>query len=788
MHALRKSNWISQLACILVKRRLMGLFLAVLVILICMSGLRLIKLENNYRSYVGEDNEALKVSDWLSDRRGDEQETVILIYSAADKNVFSEQSLLQYVYIAREAKRLPNVSRVQSLLDTRKQVFLNKKTGRDKYTEYREAPFTFGADIFTPDGRDVLRHDALSLPTVNRRFVGDDGASAAVILFLNFNDESSWREQLINFYSEVNALNSSLKIENSEDEIRLAGASLFDHAASQVLSDDIRRIFPMALLLIAIVFFLIYRSVLFIPAALIIIFTPVFATAGLAGHFGLDLSNLSVSGLLLVGTLAVADIMHISNSHFKQISIGIDREEALTSALKSNIRVVTVTTLTTSIGQAALILSAAKPIQVMGWIIVMGSWLALVLVLLILPAVLMFITPRSNTPLQKLSIILGKISLIGFRFPIPIILMSCCIIFVFVFAIIQTKLTDSLTGWFGEDTAYRQGMELLDTHYLGGNTISFAIEALNDDLVAAKNLPTVSDNIDLYQELKQGISKVGGDGKWFDPVGTGDAVATLLNGNQKSSLLINDAKYFEMLTKFSTETVAHSGLMTRYQPGKTDYSLWFFDSDISSSFELETLAVDLSNKFKQLAEGREIRTGGIGLALAQLSTANFLGVLHGSLYTLILISAVLFFVFGSCKLGFISIFPNIAPLIIAFGIWALSHGYFNLASITVFSIALGVIVDDTIHIIMKYKYNLAHSNNSQRAFILAINECGVGVFATTVVIGLGFLLLGTSDFLLTSQKMLLASIAIVIAFIFDILILPSIIALSEKGCCQVNSQ
>ncbi len=89
---------------------------------------------------------------------------------------------------------------------------------------------------------------------------------------------------------------------------------------------------------------------------------------------------------------------------------------------------------------------------------------------------------------------------------------------------------------------------------------------------------------------------------------------------------------------------------------------------------------------------------------------------------------------------------------------------------------------------MKYKYNLAHSNNSQRAFILAINECGVGVFATTVVIGLGFLLLGTSDFLLTSQKMLLASIAIVIAFIFDILILPSIIALSEKGCCQVNSQ
>lgn len=183
----------------------------------------------------------------------------------------------------------------------------------------------------------------------------------------------------------------------------------------------------------------------------------------------------------------------------------------------------------------------------------------------------------------------------------------------------------------------------------------------------------------------------------------------------------------------------------------------------------------------------ELRSPGTGISLmfAHLGQRNIYSMISGSLLALFVVTLTLIVALRSVKYGLISIIPNSLPAAAAFGIWGIVLAEVNVAVAVVFSFTLGVIVDDTVHFLTKYlraKNDLG--KNANQAVEYAMSTVGGSIIITTIVLAAGFSVLAFSDFNVNAYMGAMVALTIVIALIFDLVLLP--LAFLKKQTPDVN--
>jgi predicted RND superfamily exporter protein len=174
--------------------------------------------------------------------------------------------------------------------------------------------------------------------------------------------------------------------------------------------------------------------------------------------------------------------------------------------------------------------------------------------------------------------------------------------------------------------------------------------------------------------------------------------------------------------------------------------------------------------------GIAARGAGQSVSFANVGLRNIDGMLRGSLVAVILISLCLIIAFRSIRLGLISFVPNLFPTLTTLGIWGAVVGEVNIAASVVFSLTLGIIVDDTTHFLVKYiEARQDHGLEPQEAIRYTFTRVGSALLSTSIVLAIGFLVLVRSDFSITSTSGLLVAITIIIAILLDLLFLPALL-------------
>ena len=148
---------------------------------------------------------------------------------------------------------------------------------------------------------------------------------------------------------------------------------------------------------------------------------------------------------------------------------------------------------------------------------------------------------------------------------------------------------------------------------------------------------------------------------------------------------------------------------------------------------------------------------------------------------ILLISIFMGYMFKSLRMIFISLIPNLLPLLVTGGIM----GYLGIpikpSTILVFSIAFGISVDDTIHFLAKYRQELIASNwKIRKSVYKAIRETGVSMFYTSIVLFFGFLVFLVSSFGGTKALGGLVSITLLFAMVSNLLLLPALLLSLER--------
>jgi predicted RND superfamily exporter protein len=154
---------------------------------------------------------------------------------------------------------------------------------------------------------------------------------------------------------------------------------------------------------------------------------------------------------------------------------------------------------------------------------------------------------------------------------------------------------------------------------------------------------------------------------------------------------------------------------------------------------------------------------------------------------LLSVSTAFFFIFllmvllfRSLRIGLLSILPNVFPLVTTLTLMTAADIELRTATIIIFSISLGIAVNDTIHFIARYNEELGKGADRRTAVFAAMRSAGKAMITTTLILAGGFLVDLVSEFVALRQFGYLASFTLLMALIGDLLILPACLMLFDR--------
>jgi predicted RND superfamily exporter protein len=199
--------------------------------------------------------------------------------------------------------------------------------------------------------------------------------------------------------------------------------------------------------------------------------------------------------------------------------------------------------------------------------------------------------------------------------------------------------------------------------------------------------------------------------------------------------------------------------------------------------EMDRLMSEIKPQIDSIFDPAKYKVTLTGTSIVFLEGTNYLvGDLFSSLlFGVIIISIMMAIMFWSARMVFISFIPNIIPQIVTAGIMGFVGIPLKPSTILVFSIALGITVDNTIHYLAKYRQELKyHDWKIKESALLAIRETGASMVYTSLVLLFGFGCFAASEFEGTRALGVLTAVTLLVAMITNLIILPALLLSFQK--------
>ena len=525
-------------------------------------------------------------------------------------------------------------------------------------------------------------------------------------------------------------------------------------------------------------------------ATLVVIIFSIAGTMGAVGWFGFYLTGPSVSAPTMIMTLAVADCIHILTSYYYEMRQGTAKKEALQESLRVNFKPILLTSITTAIGFMSMNFSDSPPFRDLGNMVAIGVMLAFVFSITVFPALLMLLPVKASkiSPERNYGIMEKFAEFVVEKR--KVLLPTTAVIIVALASFLpQNKLDDNFVEYFDTTVPFRIATDFMEENLSGFSSIEISIDSrVSGGINDPKFLNTVSD----FSEWLRAKEVT-------DHVSTLSDVLKRLNKNMHA-----DDQAFYKLPEDRELSAQYLLLYEMSLPYGLDLNNQL-NVDKSSTRVIGTFKnltsveqIDLEENmyqwFAKNAPNYQVSISSPTLMFAHIGQRNITSMLFGTTVALILISLLLGLALGSVRYGVISLLPNLIPASVGFGLWYFMDGQIGLALSVVAGMTLGIVVDDTVHFLTKYKHARdKYSKSSEEAVKYAFSSVGRALWITTLVLVAGFMVLAQSTFSLNADMGLLTAVTIAVALIVDFLFLPPLLMLLDgnkdaKNAIQLSTK
>ncbi|MGJ8668485.1 MAG: efflux RND transporter permease subunit [Oceanococcus sp.] len=756
---------ITQFAEAMLRWRWLILVLSLLIVTGMLSGAGKLTFSTDYRVYFGPDNPQLVAFDEVQNVYAKNDTTMFVIEPPGD-DAFNPDTLRLVRDFTDQAWLLPFALRVDSISNYQHTVALD-----DDLQVADLVP-----EVDSLDAADIARikNVAINEPLLLQRLTSSSGHVLAMAVNHQYPGDSI--DEVPTTVAAARALRDAMEAKYPGHTIRMSGSNMMSNAFTEASQTDMGTLFPAMYAILAVILFLLLRSVTATLATFVVILLSAGGAMGLAGHLGIGLTSPSTIAPVVITTLAVADAVHILVSMFAGMREGQDKITALTNSLRMNFVPVMLTSVTTALGLLSINFADSPPLADLGNISAMGAILAWVLSVTLLPALVAILPIKP--PQQQRSALSGRMEKFGAliaRNPNRVLWGAG------LFALGLTALAplneanDMFVRYFDERIDFRNDSDFMADNITGLYTMEFSLpapegvadptylanlEAFKQWWMEKPEVMQVSSISDIFKRLNKNMH--GDDPSWYRLPKERDLAAQYLLLYEFSLPFGLDLNNTINIDKSASRFIVVFEHMKSAQTRQmaSDAQAWLQQN----APEMHAYGVSPAVMFSYIAE-RNFQSMSVGIPLALLG-----------------ISLLLILALRSLKFGLISILPNLLPMGMAFGLWALYDGEINFAMSFSMGVVLGIIVDDTIHFLSKYlRARRELGLSTEDAIAYSFRTVGTALVVTSIVLAAGFMVLSYSAFYPMVSMSLLTVMAIFSALAADFFLLPAILIKLDRS-------
>ncbi len=742
------------------------------VLLLCLifiglsgAGVKDLEFTNNYRVFFGEDNPQLLAFDVLQNTYS-KSDNVMILVEPAKGDVFTRENLQAVVELTTLGWQLPYSSRVDSISNF-------------QHTIAEDDDLLVADLISQPLGMSdeqlqYVKQIALNEPLLLDRLVSKTGHVTGINITMQLPGTNPM--EAMEIATIVRKMVADFNLKYPQLTLHLSGMVMLNNAFGEASLNDNSTLVPLMYGIVFLVLIVCLRSFTATFSVILLIIFSIITALGLAIYGGIKLTPVSAMGPTIILTMAVADCVHLLVTFLHNMRLGYEKKQAMQESLRINFQPILLTSVTTAIGFLSLNFSDAPPFRDLGNIVALGVIIALILSLTLLPALMMLLPVRvkqkdqpDNSAMQGLAnfvIKKRKVLLIGNTL-LAVLLISF---------IPHNEINDEFVKYFDKSIEFRRAADFLSENLSGIYNIEISIDTeisggISDPVFLAK-----IEQFKLWLQQQPEVVHVNSITDTFKRLNKN------MHGDQPQWYKLPDQRELaaQYLLLYEMSLPYGLDLNDQINIDKSGIRVIASMENLSSSqmLNIEQRLHDwIAINFNEYT----VNAGSPVLMFSHIGQRNIVRMLIGSFIALVLISIILIAAFRSFKLGLISLIPNLIPAGMAFGIWGLTDGQVGLGLSVVTGMTIGIVVDDTVHFISKYRRAKVEKGlSSEEAVRYAFSTVGVALWVTSLVLVSGFIVLSTSSFVMNSGMGLMTAITIAVALFMDFLFLPPLLMTLDK--------
>lgn len=624
-------------------------------------------------------------------------------------------------------------------------------------------------DGLTASDTAKVREIALNDEDIVKNSLSKTGDMAlAQIRYKNAEDDQATRLEIAR---SVIALRDSLRSEFPSVDIYVLGGLMFELDGINARTKDNQVLLPLVLTIGILLLWFCLRSLPFSISLMAMAALSFTATMGTYGWLNIAFNQISTLGPLVVIVIAIADGIHVLSIYAQGLHKDMNKIDAMRESLRVNIQPITLATVTTAMGFLSLNYSSSPGIYGFGNIIAIGVVWAYIVTLAILPAlVLLLPTNKVPKPLGIAGFIRAVIKLVTTRGNV-LFWASAAIIVVTLGLLPLNKLDFDRFTFVDEDS---------DAHHV----LTALSEKIGNDQALAYSI----DSGEYY-----GITQP----EFLQQVET---LSIWLEAQPESSFVTSYTDYLRSRNKSDNDDDEAYDILPEDQLQIIDYLVGYqlvqeiepslqpiFNADYSA-VRLVIATSNLSNKelldfndriddwiAENVQKKYKVLHGDNSILYVRLDRLITMELMYGFMLSFFFITITMIIGLQSWRYGLLSIMPNLFPATIVFGVWAVFVGELSPYILMLFSISIGLVVDDSVHILSKYISGKKDGMSPESASVYSLDRAGSAITITTLSLALGtFILVFSSTPYFQSVASLLTPI-IIVAWALDLFFLPPLL-------------
>lgn len=693
----------------------------------------------------------------------------VMVLGFEDRQFFTLNKFNDWFHLSKAIKIIPGIKDVLSLPTA------FTLTKNDSLEKFEFSPLI--SKIPTTQ-RDI---DSLKMQVEKLKFYEGiiyNKESGATLMAITFTKNSLNSKRRLDIVKEIKTLTESFASKH-QVTMHYSGMPYIRSQLMAKISYEMTLFLILAVLITGMILWLFFRSGVNVFFSLIIVAIGVVWSIGILQLFGYKITVLT--GLLapLIMVIGIPNCVFLINKYQSEFILHRNKIKALARMIETIGVTLFLANITTAIGFGVLYFTKSAMLVEFGVVAALSVLVTFFITLILIPVMLYFLpAPKAKHTKhlegKRINKMLDLISLLVQRRRKEIYLTTLLITLIGIMGMLKIKLIGYVVDDLPKNDPVYTDLHFFEKAFKGVLPFEISIDTKTENGIFNQNAKV------LYKMKALQVLFSEYD-EFSKPVSILEAIKfsyQAYKGGDPKFYRLPSISDLKTLSEYSggSLTGQHNKLKLFIDSSRSVTRISYQMADIGSQ-RIKELVTEIKPRVDSIFDPKEYKVSMTGHSLVFLKSNDYLlyNLLESLAIEIILIALVGMVLFRSVSIIILSKLPCLIPLVITAGVMGFLDIRFKPSTILIFSIAFGISSDGTIYFLTKYRQELRKTGNAIRAIHAAIQETGLSMIYTSVILFFGFSIFSASSFGGTAALGILISLTLIMSLITNLVLLPAIL-------------